>query len=80
MFETTWRTLPNIVCLKIDTAKHRISSHVNENILIEFNFQWEIQIHDQNHHLRLGTPTAKNSKLPACRLEKVHLYRELART
>jgi hypothetical protein len=40
MSGTTRRPLPNIVCLKISTAKNRISSHVNENILIGFDFQW----------------------------------------
>jgi hypothetical protein len=39
MSKTTRRPLPNIVCLKIDTAKNRILSHVNENILIGFDFQ-----------------------------------------
>jgi len=78
--ETTGRNMPNIVCLKIETAKKRISLHINENILIVFNFQWGTQICDQNHHMRLGTPTAKNSKLLACHLEKAHWNHELART
>jgi len=32
------RTLPHVNCLKIDTAKNRISLHVNDIILIGFNF------------------------------------------
>jgi len=38
-FETTRRTLPNIVRLKIGTAKNIISSHVNENGFIGLDFQ-----------------------------------------
>jgi hypothetical protein len=62
MSETARRTLPNIVRLKIGTAKNRISSHVNENGLIGFDFLQGTQICAQNHHLNPGTPTAKNSK------------------
>jgi hypothetical protein len=75
---TTRRPLSNIVYLKIGTAKNRISLHVNENI--EFDFPWGIRICNQNHHLRLGTPPAKNSKSFACHLKKAQWNRELART
>jgi hypothetical protein len=62
MSGTARRTLPNIVHLKIGTAKNRISSHVNENGLIGFDFLQGTQICARNHHLNPGTPTAKNSK------------------
>jgi hypothetical protein len=38
MLRMTRRTPPHVNCLKIDTAKNRISSHVNDIILIGFNF------------------------------------------
>jgi len=41
MKRTTMRPLPNISCLKIDTSKNNIVSHVNENNLIRLAFYKE---------------------------------------
>jgi hypothetical protein len=56
----TRRTPPCVICLKIDTAKNRMSSHVNDIILIEFDFPRGFQICDQNRHASPGAPPAKN--------------------
>jgi hypothetical protein len=72
--------MPNIVCLKIGTAKNRNSSHGNENGLIGFDFLQGTRICTRNRHLNPGSPTAINSKLLACCLKRAHWNRELART
>jgi hypothetical protein len=59
----TRRTPPCINCLKIDTAKNRISSHVNDIILIGFDFLRGFQICDQNRHASPGAPPAKNRNI-----------------
>jgi hypothetical protein len=61
-FGTIRRILPNIVHLKIGTAKNRNPLHVNENRLIVFDFPQGTRICTRNRHLNLGTPTTKNSK------------------
>jgi hypothetical protein len=57
------RTLPNIACLKIGTAKNRNFLHVNEIRLIGFAFLQGIQIYARNRHLRLETVSAKNNSV-----------------
>jgi hypothetical protein len=68
---TARRSLPNIACLKIGTAKNSIISHVNEISLIGFDFLQGIQIYAQNCHMSPETLTAKNSKCLACHLKKL---------
>jgi hypothetical protein len=53
-------TPPCVMCLRINTIKNRLSSHVNDIILIEFNFLREFQICNQNQHASPGAPPTKN--------------------
>jgi hypothetical protein len=53
-------TPPCVMCLIINSIKNRMSSHVNDIILIKFNFLREFQICNQNQHASPGAPPTKN--------------------
>jgi hypothetical protein len=59
----TRRTLPCINCLKIDTAKNRISLHVNDIVPIGFDSLRGFQICDKNRHANPIAPLAKNRNI-----------------
>jgi hypothetical protein len=50
----TSRTPPCVRCLKIDIAKNRMCSHVNDTILIGFDFSRGFQIRNFNWHASPG--------------------------